>query len=65
MSPEVLNEAVKRSTLWLTRHRFPNVWRLDTMAVTYLTENRKYACQARNGNVEVQDLPQMTVRIGR
>jgi hypothetical protein len=28
------------------------------MAVTYLTENHKYACQVRNGNVEVQDLPQ-------
>jgi hypothetical protein len=28
------------------------------MAVTYLIENHKYARRVRNGNVEVQNLPQ-------
>jgi hypothetical protein len=28
------------------------------MAITYLTESHKCTCWARNGNVEVQDLPQ-------
>jgi hypothetical protein len=57
MSPEVSNEAVKEIP-WLTCHRFPNVWPLDAMAVTYLNENHKYTCQVRNGKIEVQDLPQ-------
>jgi hypothetical protein len=58
MSPEVSNEAVKRSIPWLTRDRFPNLWPLDAMAITYLNENKKYACRVRNRDMEVQDVPQ-------
>ena len=58
MSLEVSNEAEKRSIAWLTRDRFPNLWPLDALAITYLTENHKYARRVKNGDMEVQDVPQ-------
>ena len=55
----VSNEAVKRNIPWLTRERFPNLWPLDEVAITYLTEGNKYARQIQNANTEVQDMPRV------
>jgi len=63
----VSNEAVTRNTAWLNCERFPNLWPLDAMAATYLTESDKYTRRVRNGNTEVQDVPReqqnSTIRI--
>ena len=56
MSPEVSNEAEKRNIPWLTRDHFPNLWPLDVIAATYLTESHKYTRRVRNRNAEVQDV---------
>jgi len=55
----VLNEAVKRNIPWLTHKRFPNLWPLNAVAVTYLTESNKYTCWIQNTDTEVQDMPRV------